>query len=131
MSDELKHCPFCGASGEQVEINEMPDERVGAVYSILCRKCMSEGPVRLLRESAIEFWNHRLECGDCARLMDENRELRYRVDYYCDSYNARRRLEDEFAEELGVEGLPLDEQLVGAMAEIRRLKNDKTGDSNE
>ena len=50
MSEELKPCPFCGATGLEL---------FHAYRFMKCEKCGAEGPVENAEHNAIEIWNDR------------------------------------------------------------------------
>jgi Lar family restriction alleviation protein len=61
-----RSCPFCGAQGPQLELNEQMFCRVTItkLFAVACDDpdgCGAQGPFRHTMQTAIEAWNTRLE----------------------------------------------------------------------
>jgi Lar family restriction alleviation protein len=50
---ELKPCPFCGADGEILGVEEY--------WLVSCEYCDAQGPTKKIEQEAITAWNKRSE----------------------------------------------------------------------
>lgn len=75
MSDEMKPCPFCGASGA-TSIGVYHNENFSWAY---CDACETEGPtVEGGKAEAIAAWNRRAQSeADTARIAQLEESLRF------------------------------------------------------
>ena len=55
MSEELKPCPFCGATFLGVQPGG---------WWVWCENCGAEGPAKHTREESIAAWNRRVKEGE-------------------------------------------------------------------
>lgn len=66
IMDDLKPCPFCGGTNDQVlnRLDEQPEmELVGLSennWNVLCNECYALGGTRRTAVKAIEAWNRRV-----------------------------------------------------------------------
>lgn len=56
MKEEIKPCPFCGATDAEVWTDDYGSEVV------CCRQCGATGPQCVTQARAIKHWNKRREC---------------------------------------------------------------------
>lgn len=71
MNDKLKPCPFCGSKRLGIELDEL--STLGMAFCVLCKNCLTKGPMSDDDEIAIDLWNRRAEVKCDA---DENRRDR-------------------------------------------------------
>ncbi|WP_339077859.1 Lar family restriction alleviation protein [Acetobacter sp. AC2005] len=55
MSEELKPCPFCGATNSHLQLSYIG----GEVFFVTRNECITEGPARKIQSEAITAWNTR------------------------------------------------------------------------
>jgi len=54
---ELKHCPFCGDDGAQIQ---MKKKHADFPYRVKCWQCGAKSDYCRTRESAVRAWNRRV-----------------------------------------------------------------------
>ena len=60
MSEEkLKPCPFCGASGDEIQVLHRNYGCGDETFEVCCRQCGGRGCMVTDEEDAIEEWNQR------------------------------------------------------------------------
>lgn len=65
---DLKPCPFCGATGEDVSANDFHMNGL-RTFAVGCRPCALTGPLSGNEAQAIEAWNRRAPVADAVRDM--------------------------------------------------------------